>query len=169
MAGTKTLILVRHAKSSWDDFSLSDFERPLNDRGKRDAPMMAHRLRSKALTPDALVSSTARRARKTAEAFAQELGMDGAEIILTESLYLASPDTIGRVVSGLDDRYHTVAIFAHNPGITDFANQLGVARIDDMPTCAIYAVSAPVTHWSGFLDSEKTFRYFDYPKNQSQG
>ena len=169
MAGMKTLVLVRHAKSSWDDFSLSDFERPLNERGKRDAPMMARRIKSALLVPDALVSSSAIRARKTAEAFARELGMDGSAIRLTEALYLASPDTIGRVVSSLDDQHQTVAIFAHNPGITDFANQLGVARIDDMPTCAVYAVSATVDHWLDFLDGAKSFRYFDYPKNPAQG
>lgn len=165
----KTLILVRHAKSSWDDFSLTDFERPLNDRGKRDAPMMARRLQGLQLIPDALVSSTAKRARKTAEVFARELGLAESAIHLTDELYLASPETIGRVVSAVDDRYQTIALFAHNPGITDFANQLGVARIDDMPTCAMYGVTAKVAHWADFLGSDKSFRFFDYPKNQAQG
>lgn len=165
----KSLILVRHAKSSWGDFSLPDFDRPLNDRGKSDAPMMARRLKDMDARPDALVSSPARRARKTAQAFAEVLHIPKEQFILEENLYLASPETFHKVVSGLKDDFDTIALFSHNPGISDYANQLGVANIDEMPTCGIFAVKAPVKHWSEFRNAKKEFWFFDYPKNTHPG
>jgi phosphohistidine phosphatase len=161
----KALILVRHAKSSWGDLTLPDFDRPLNERGKLDAPMMAQRLKSLGVVPDAFVSSPAKRARKTAQAFAEVLGAADTKIIFIESLYHASPETFSQVVAGLDNQYDTVALFSHNPGITLFAGQQDVARIDDMPTCAVFAVRSEAESWTDFAQSKKTFWFFDYPKN----
>lgn len=161
----KSLILVRHAKSSWGDFSLPDFDRPLNDRGKHDAPMMAQRLKERGAAPDALVSSPAKRARKTAQAFADVMHIPKERLILEEALYLASPQTFELVVSRLQDRFDTIALFSHNPGISDYANLMGVASIDEMPTCGILAVRAAVSHWSEFGNAPKEFWFFDYPKN----
>lgn len=161
----KSLILVRHAKSSWDDPSLSDFDRPLNERGRKDAPAMAKRLAHKGILPDILVTSPARRALKTAEAFAAELDIPRQSIIPVESLYMASPMDFLRVVTGLSDLAQTVALFSHNPGITDFANTLDTARIDHFPTCAVLGIHADITHWKDFQTAKKTFWFFDYPKN----
>jgi phosphohistidine phosphatase len=166
----KSLILVRHAKSSWGDLTLPDFDRPLNERGKLDAPMMAQRLKNLGVIPDAFVSSPAKRARKTAQAFAEVLGAMDTRILFVESLYHASPETFHQVVSELDNQYHTVVLFSHNPGITLFAGLQEVARIDDMPTCAVFAVKSDAQKWSDFKQSKKTFWFFDYPKNlDSQG
>jgi phosphohistidine phosphatase len=165
----KTLILVRHAKSSWGDLSQPDFDRPLNERGKHDAPVMAGRLKDREVRPDALVSSPAKRARKTALAFADVLDMHKDRILFRDALYMASPETFHQEVAALDDAYNTIAIFSHNPGISEYANQLGVARIDEMPTCAILAVTAPVSNWKDFRKAKKEFWFFDYPKNPQPG
>ena len=161
----KTLLLVRHAKSSWDQPGLSDSERPLNERGKKDAPEMAARLKEKGLNIDHFVSSPAKRARKTARYFAEEFGQSKDDITLVEDLYLATQPAFASTVAGLDDRYDTVAVFSHNPGITDFASSLTNVKVHDMPTCAVFAVQAETDAWSGFHDAEKKFLFFDYPKN----
>jgi len=161
----KTLILVRHAKSSWDDPSISDFDRPLNDRGKKDAPEMAERLKDKGLKIDLFVSSPAKRARKTARIFAKEFGVEKEDIKLVEDLYMASPSVFSVVVEGLNNKAATVALFSHNPGITEYASSLTNVRIDNMPTCSVFAAQASVDKWSEFEAAEKSFLFFDYPKN----
>ena len=160
----KSLILVRHAKSSWGDFSLPDFERPLNERGKHDAPMMAARLMGKKIKPDLLVSSPAKRAKKTAQAFAETLDIKKDSILYREELYMAGIGQFYSVISNLDDAFNKVALFSHNPGITQFANEMGVAKIDEMPTCSIFAVTTNADSWADFRDAKKEFWFFDYPK-----
>ncbi len=160
----KQLILVRHAKSDWSTLSLSDFDRPLNERGKRDAPMMAQRLLSKKIKIDAFVSSPARRARKTASVFAKEYKKDKGEIIFIEDLYAAPSEIFYEVIDKFDDRFDSVAIFSHNPGITDFANSLSDTRIDSIPTCGIFAVKASIEKWKDFKKADKEFWFVDYPK-----
>lgn len=164
----KTLILVRHAKSSWAEIGLSDFERPLNDRGKKDAPEMAKRIANRKIAIDLLVSSPAKRARKTANIFAETLLMDPKQIQFVPELYLAGVHDFERVVKSIDDQYQSVVIFSHNPGITEFANSLTPVRIDDMPTCAVYAMTSNSSSWKNFPDSEKSFLFFDYPKSTGE-
>lgn len=160
----KTLILVRHAKSSWAEAGLSDFDRPLNERGKRDAPEMARRIAERGLNIDLLLSSTAKRARKTASIFAETLSIDPSRLQLIQELYLASTHDFVRAIESIDDQYHSVIIFSHNPGITEFANSLTSVRIDDMPTCAVYALNSHSPSWKNFMKSDKSFLFFDYPK-----
>ncbi|MFN8288791.1 MAG: histidine phosphatase family protein [Chitinophagaceae bacterium] len=160
----KTLLLVRHAKSDWGDPGLSDFERPLNERGKKDAPAMAKRLAERKIKVDAIVSSPAKRAAKTAKAFAEELEVKKKDFEYKEELYLAAPSVFYDVVERLDDEYKTVALFSHNEGITDFANQLTDARIDNIPTCGVFAIKADCEKWSDFRHCKKEFWFFDYPK-----
>jgi phosphohistidine phosphatase len=161
----KTLILIRHAKSSWDDAGLSDFERPLNDRGKKDAPAMAERLYERGIKVDAFISSPARRARKTAEHFAKRYKKEKEELVLKTELYLAGEENFSDVISKLDDDFDCVAVFSHNPGITDFANSLtDDIRIDNIPTCGIFSVSIEAKKWSKFKEAKKKFLFFDYPK-----
>ena len=162
----KKLFIIRHAKSSWGDFSLPDFERPLNERGKTDAPEMAKRLLAKKITIDAFVSSPAKRAKKTCKLFCREYNINEENIIVIESLYNAYPETFFEVIAALDNKYDHVAIFSHNPGITDFVNRLCKdVQIDDMPTCGIFAIEANMDHWINFKEVEKKFLFFDYPKS----
>ena len=162
----KTVILVRHAKSSWANFSLPDFERPLNERGKHDAPMMAKRLLQRGVRIDAFITSPAKRAKRTAQAFADAYGRSGDEIIYHDELYLAEIPAFQSIISQVDDRFSQVAIFSHNGGITDYANTLSNARIDEMPTCGIFAVHADCEHWHEFQGAVKEFWFADYPKSE---
>jgi phosphohistidine phosphatase len=160
----KTLLLVRHAKSSWDAPGLSDIDRPLNERGKKDAPEMAKRLKEK-INIDLFVSSPAKRARKTAKLFADEYDVKKEAIQLVQDLYLATQPAFQKTVQELNEKNNVVAVFSHNPGITEFANSLTNVRIDDMPTCSVFAVYADTDTWTDFDSAEKKFLFFDYPKN----
>lgn len=160
----KQLLLIRHAKSSWDDFSIRDADRPLNDRGKKDAPAMAKRLLKKGISIDAFISSPAKRARKTAEAFIKEYGEKKGHIFFLDQLYLASPPVFTEVIKETGDEYDTIAVFSHNEGITQFANTLTDVRADNIPTCGIFAIKIKTSHWKDFADAEKEFWFFDYPK-----
>lgn len=161
----KTLLVIRHAKAE-SAFTLNDFERPLNDRGKKDAPVMAAKVMARGIIIDAFISSPAKRAKKTAELFCEALKQNKDDIIFISALYHAPADTFFDVIKETDDRFDTMAVFAHNPGITYFVNQLaGSVRIDNMPTCAVFAVRAPVAQWKDFAKAKKEFLFFDYPKN----
>ncbi len=161
----KSLILVRHAKSSWDDASVPDFERPLNERGKKDAPEMAKRLRHQKVKIDAIISSPAKRAKRTAKEFAKEYNIDKEEIIYEEKLYMASESAFLDVIKNAKNKFDHIAIFSHNPGITEFANSLTDSRIDNMPTCSVFAVNVDTNEWERFEEVEKRFWFFDFPKN----
>ena len=160
----RSLLIVRHAKSSWDDADMKDFDRPLNDRGRRDAPAMAKRLIKDGVSIDRFISSPAKRARQTAEFFAEAYGLKHREIHFIPDLYLATLEVFRTVVTALEDKDESVALFSHNPGITAFANILSTVRLDNMPTCAIFAVKAEADHWRDFLSSSPQFWFFDYPK-----
>ena len=162
----KYLLLVRHAKSSWGDFSIKDIDRPLNDRGKNDAPIMAKRLLKKGITIDAFISSPAKRARKTAELFLKEYNAGKDHLILFDALYLAGVSDFNQVISKTDDQFTTIAIFSHNEGITEFANSLTDIRTDNIPTCGVFAVKIKAKHWSDFPEAGKEFWFFDYPKSE---
>lgn len=158
----KSLLVVRHAKSSWETEGQRDFDRPLNDRGRRDAPMMADRLIARGIVPDLLVSSPALRAKTTAELFASRFGV--TDIFFKPELYHAPAPIFYSVIGGLDEIASTACIFSHNPGITDFVSELTSARVDNMPTCAVFAVRAPIERWSEFRAAKKELWFFDYPK-----
>lgn len=161
---SKQLILIRHAKSDWANANLSDFDRSLNERGKRDAPMMAQRLADKKIKIDAFVASPAKRAAKTATCFAETYGLKKDDIKFIDELYLPPPSTFYKVITQLKNKFDTVAIFSHNDGITDFANQLTDTRIDNIPTCGVFAVKVDTDDWANFTEARKEFWFFDYPK-----
>src|SRR5690606_3665424 len=129
----KTLLLIRHAKSSWNDPDQDDFDRPLNKRGKQNAPEMAGRLLHKGMVPELIVSSPAKRARTTAKIMAREWKYPKEAILLEEELYLCYASTFLKVITKIDDDFDVVAIFAHNAGIPDVANSLTQElRIDNV-------------------------------------
>lgn len=161
----KTLLLIRHAKSSWEQPGLSDFDRSLNERGKKDAPEMAKRVKEKGIELDHIISSPAKRARRTAKYFAEEFGFKKEEIKLVDDLYGATRTEFTNAIMEINSKYKTVALFSHNPGITDFASSLTNVRVDDMPTCAVFALQAETDSWKDFMKAQKNFLFFDYPKN----
>lgn len=161
----KTLILVRHAKSSWSDAGIDDFDRPLNDRGKRDAPEMAKRLIEREIKIDLFVSSPAKRAKKTANFFAEEFNYAPDKIQYIKELYLAGMHDFNSAIKATPSSVNSLILFSHNPGITELANSLSNARVDDMPTCAVFAVTIDTNDWSNFESASKNFLFFDYPKS----
>ena len=163
-AGGKQLLLVRHAKSDWNDASLSDFDRPLNERGKKDAPDIARRLHDKKIKIDLIISSPAKRAKKTAAIFAKEFKIGKGKILYNDKLYEESEDALFNIISSTENKYNSIAIFTHNPGITDFANLLTGKRIDNIPTCGIFAVKTDTKDWAEFKTAKKEFLFFDFPK-----
>lgn len=158
------LALVRHAKSDWSSPGLADHDRPLNERGERDAPVMAARLAGEGFAPDVIVSSTALRARTTAQAFADEFGMP---VDLQRRLYAASGSTLLTAVSDAGAAGSaSVILVAHNPGITDLAYALSQERIQHMPTCAIarFAWDLGTQEWSAIDSVEPVEWSLDVPR-----
>ncbi len=125
---------------------------------------MAKRLLARMVKADVFISSTAKRARKTCELFMKEFDADPDKMILQPKLYLAGPDAFIDVIREIDGAVDHAIIFSHNNGITDFANQLTTARIDDMPTCSVFAIKIKSKDWADFEQAEKEFWFFDYPK-----
>jgi phosphohistidine phosphatase len=162
----KTLLLIRHAKSSWENFAVTDEERPLNARGKKNAPEMAKRLRKKHITIDAFLSSSAKRAQATAEYFTEAYGVPAKSIVVVPELYLANADAFTTAIRNAPPAADTVALFSHNDGITLFANRLSDAKVDNMPTCAVFAVKCDIREWSEFMPRDHEFYFFDYPKSE---
>ena len=160
----KTLYLFRHAKSSWKDSHLSDFERPLNKRGQRDAPHMSQILSQKSPKPTLWISSPAVRAWDTAMVAAQQCGVPASLVKKEPALYEANSQTILQVIHKQPDREDSLVIFGHNPGLTTLANQLCAHEFDNIPTSGIVGVQFETTTWQtiGVLLGDLLF--FDYPK-----
>jgi phosphohistidine phosphatase len=161
----KTIILVRNAKSSWDDLSLKDDERPLTEKGKKNAPDMARRLAKKKVRIDAILTSPARRAKATAEFFAKEYDIPKKKMIVVPELYMADTAAFIKTIKEAPSKADSIAIFSHNNGITEFANSLCVTRIDHMPTCSVFAVKVDIDDWADFQPGNTEFYFFDYPKS----
>ena len=160
----KKLFLVRHAKSSWKDNNLSDFERPLNKRGRRDAPFMGKLLAQQGVQPDLVISSPANRASTTAKFFCDEISYPFNEVLLESKLYLADSDQIIEVLHSIEDRVKIIMLFAHNPGITELSNHLTDHRIDNIPTCGIVSLKLSAESWEDLGPDSCEFIFFEYPK-----
>lgn len=158
----KNLILIRHAKSSWKDDSIKDFDRPLNKRGKCDAPLMAERLLQRGFVFDLIISSSAKRTSDTAKIFADLLGFK-SKIIFEDKLYLASDSEILEIINQFEERYQSVIIVCHNPGITDLANYLNEIFIENIPTTGIVGFSFD-GNWSDLGSKSCSMLFFDFPK-----
>lgn len=160
----KALYLVRHAKSSWDSPSLDDFSRPLNKRGQRDIPRMAKRLKEKEPVLDLIISSPANRALTTAQGMADILQYDKSLIRQEPKLYHASPEIIFDAVKKLSDKSDTIMLVGHNPGLTEFVNELATQSIVNIPTCGIAAIELPATEWKAIQWQSGKLLFFNYPK-----
>ena len=162
----KKLIVIRHAKSSWDDHTLADFDRPLNKRGERDAPRMGKRLKEKRIIPDALLTIPATRAITTCKKIAETLGCPLTALKTDERLYHAGEETILKVVQELNDKHDLVLLFGHNPGLTDFVNRLLNENIDNIPTCGVVSCLLPTDKWKQIIWGTGKMEFFDYPKSK---
>ncbi len=159
----KTLFLIRHAKSSWDDPALPDKDRPLNARGQRAAPKMGKRLAERDVRPDLIVSSPAMRALTTAEIIAKKLDYKLKDIVLDDRLYGGNADNLLDVIHELGDKLHRVMLFGHNPALTELAHRFS-SEITLMPTCAVAQFVFDAKSWS-FIGRVKPAKIaLDYPK-----
>ncbi len=161
---SKQLLLIRHAKSDWNNPALSDFDRPLNERGKHDAPLMGARLRNAGIKIERLLSSPAQRARSTAERIASAVGFAAQDIDWMTELYLASPGEILTTIQNIPEHINSIALVAHNPGISELAEALSGSCIGNIPTCGIVHLHSDSENWS--LGSPFTLMDFDYPKKK---
>lgn len=160
----KTLTLVRHAKSSWKDRYLSDRERPLNKRGERDAPIMGKRVAAASVRPSQIISSPAARAWTTAKIFAKELTYPIEFLQREDGLYLASLDSLLDVVATQDPGFSNLMLFAHNPGLTDFANYLVPGLTNNLPTAGVVSVGIESDDWLLYDRPSTELLVYDYPK-----
>jgi phosphohistidine phosphatase len=162
----KTLTLVRHAKSSWKDSSLSDRDRPLSKRGKRDAPEMGRRLAAAGIRPSLIVSSPAVRAWSTAKIIADEIGYPREFLQRDSALYLASVNGILDVIVSQDAGFNNLMLVGHNPGFTDFANYLVPGLTNNMPTAGVVSVELDTDDWSLYDKPDVELLLHDFPKNR---
>lgn len=161
----KSLFLIRHAKSSWDSPELSDLERPLNKRGKHDAPLMGKILSELDENADLIISSPAKRAFSTAKRVANEIDYAEQNIIRNDKLYMASESDFAEVISETDNNVKNLMLFSHNYGITDYANYITGEKIENMPTCSIVKIEFPNEfEWNQIAGSKGSLVYFKYPK-----
>jgi phosphohistidine phosphatase len=161
----KTIYLVRHAKSSWEDVDLRDHDRPLNKRGKSDAPMMADIFKEREGDVDAIVTSTAIRANSTAEFFAEALDLNGTDRVLhSSSLYCSMSRDVHDVIRSLPEAYESVALFGHNPSFTALANQFEGQSIANVPTCGVVKIVSEIDSWEEWSARKGRIEYFIFPK-----
>jgi phosphohistidine phosphatase len=165
----KTLLLLRHAKSSWTDDATPDFARPLAPRGERDAPAMGERLRTSGITIGRILSSPALRARRTAELVAAALRNAADDIELVPELYLAAPRAILDVIARQLDTVDSLLVVGHNPGLTELANALlPELDLDHLPPAAVVAFSCDAPHWAQLATARRELAFYDFPKNRAE-
>lgn len=161
----KTLILIRHAKSSWKDQTLPDRERPLNTRGKNDAPLMGQILFEKNIIPDLVLSSTAKRAKKTAQKiFFDIYGFMESQIHLTDDLYFTGVAFHLLIINTLLDTKNTVVLVGHNPDFINLIDFLTHESLQEMPTSGIYCLDFDINSWKEVKENTGKVRFFEYPK-----
>ena len=162
----KLLLICRHAKSSWQDHALGDVDRPLNQRGQRDAPEMGRRLRQRGLLPDLIVASHAVRARTTASLYADQLGYPQEKIHIEPALYAATPKVLLNLLRQIKPAFSRVMIVGHNPEFTALANLLGSSvAIDNLPTGGIVALEFTIASWAELSSGAGRLLFFDFPKH----
>ena len=160
----KTLTLVRHAKSSWKDNSLTDRDRPLNKRGEHDAPIMGKRISEAGIRPSLIVCSPAVREWTTAKAIANEIGYPLEFLQREDNLYLASLDDLLDVVFTQEIGFNSLMLIGHNPGITTFANYLSPGITNNVPTAGVVSVTFDREDWNLYEQPETDLLTYDYPK-----
>lgn len=162
---SKKLLIVRHAKSDWESGIKRDFDRPLNNRGEKNAPEMAQRLVNKNIIPEKIVSSPALRAISTAGKFAEAFGYAKSDIIQEPKIYEATASTLLKVINTLPNDVDFVALFGHNPGLTELVINLCNADIYNIPTCGMVLIDFPYEDWEMITSGSGEEVFFDFPKN----
>ena len=158
----KKLYIIRHAKSSRSDETLEDFERPLNKRGKANAPIMGERLKEKGIMPDIIISSPAKRAKTTAEIIAKEIGYE-KKVLFDANIYEANVNELSKILRALDDKNKTVFLVGHNPSLNDLANYY-VHHEENIPTCGVVEIAFACEKWADIEPKNAKLLSLEYPK-----
>lgn len=161
----KTLYLVRHAKSDKGNLALKDIDRPLNDRGYKDAYFMGELMRRERYTPDILITSPAVRAYSTAVIFLKTFGFSDRKLQLNDMLYEESSSIFISEVKAIPDEISSAMVFAHNPTITEVAGSLAEKPIPGFPTTGIACLDFEVKSWGEISEKTGRLRFFEFPKN----
>ncbi|NNC93945.1 MAG: histidine phosphatase family protein [Chitinophagales bacterium] len=159
----RKLFLIRHGKSSWDNPKLSDKDRPLKKRGRRDGLIIAKVLKEMHIQPDLIVSSPANRAFSSAMIIADEIGYPQEKIEKNEDLYFSGINSIYEVIRDIDDKHSKVFIFGHNPDFTSFANQFSDDYIDNVPTTGVVGIEFNVNSWKKIDGDNGSLIMFEFP------
>ena len=161
----KTLILVRHAKSSWKDINLDDFDRPLKKRGKKDVLLMGKKLKERQVIPDLILSSPAKRAKKTAKVIAKAIVYPKKKIFFNYKMYHSSAKYLLEMVRNMDDNHKTIMLFGHNLELTDFADLLLTKNpVYNIVTTGVYCIKFNVNYWHQIQKGKGEAVFYDYPK-----
>jgi phosphohistidine phosphatase len=163
----KTLFLLRHAKSSWSDASLTDFERPLNERGKKAAPRIGKYMRRHKLKPQLILCSPAKRARETVALVSAAASLT-AELRYDERIYEASLTTLRAVVSQLDESAKTVLLVGHNPGLEELLESL-TGEVQRLPTAALAHITLHIERWLDVREQSGELTRLVKPKELAHG
>ena len=161
----KTLVLIRHAKSDWSHSGLNDFDRPLNQRGMNDAPLMAKVIEEKGLKPDFILTSPAKRALTTANFFAKHFELTDGNFAENIKLYNGTHRDYINLINELDDKYNTVFVFGHNPDITIVASELLPKFAEHVPTAGCIGIDFNIDSWIDIESGKAKLRFFEIPKN----
>jgi phosphohistidine phosphatase len=163
----KRLYLIRHAKSSWENPLLNDFDRPLNKRGMRDAPRMAKRLKEKDICPDLIITSPAIRTLSTCNVLASMLGFPHESVVKEKQLYHADEDHLFEILQRTPGHYKNVFMIGHNPGLSNFANELTVGSNFQIPTCGVVGLAFALDDWHNIAYGMGKLLFFIYPKQEA--
>jgi phosphohistidine phosphatase len=165
----KNLFLVRHAKSSWKHKNLTDLERPLNARGKRDAPFMGKLISREKIKPDIIMTSPANRAISTAKIFCEQMDFPFEEVKIFSRLYMPDADELIDLIGETDESSRSLMIFSHNPGLTDLYNLVSDQYIENIPTCGITSIQFNEDSWKALKNKQGHLLFFEYPKKYFSG
>ncbi len=161
----KQFFLIRHGKSSWDEPALSDTERPLKKRGKKDVAVMGKFLRKQNIQPDVIISSPAERALATAKIIAEQTGYEEQKISISEEIYFEGIESILKAVRKMDDKHSLIFVFGHNPDFTELVNHYSEKTIDNLPTSGVAGITFNVKSWKEITGTNGKLTFFEVPKN----
>ena len=163
----KTIYLVRHAKSSWKYPDLDDFERPLNKRGRKNAPFMGKVLKKLKVASDLVLSSPANRAAMTARIIAASINYPLENIRYNEAIYEFSESALIHLVKRIDDAVNKAMVVGHNPAINGMANYIADQSISNIPTCGVFCVELDISSWTKISEYCGKLKFFEFPKKHA--
>lgn len=161
----KYLYLIRHAKSDWENKELKDIDRPLNERGEHDAPLMGKILRSRNKKVDKIISSPAERAIKTAQLIAEKINYPTEDILTDKNIYHSGLPELMKIICSFNNHWNSVYFVGHNPGFTQLAELISSEEFGNIPTCGIVEIEMQIDDWMQISRGIGSKTFYDFPKN----